>query len=192
MEDFTIRNYFKQWCKLLPITIILTTICLIAGFVYNSTIKQSYTASIDVLITGASSTIKSTTYDAIVNSGNLIAPAALEASGLKDSGCSVSGKTTDIIMTISGTCSSNGEDAAKLAESAADIFTGSIASILHNENVNADVIAIRGAHANVATKTRIVKIILPALVCIFVMSFIAFIKLDRVATKSSTKKSRKK
>ena len=192
MEDFTIRNYFKQWRKLLPITIILIIICLIIGLIYNSTIKQSYTANVDVIITGAPSTIKASTYDTIVTRGNLIAPAALEATGLKDSGCSVSGKTSDIIMTISGTCTSNGEDAAKLAESAADIFTGSIAGILHNENVHADVIAIRGAHANVATKTRIVKVILPAIVCLFVMSFIAFIKLDHAATKTPTKKSRKK
>ena len=188
MKDFTIHNFFKCWANLLPWTIILAVIGLACGLYYNSTIKQSYTAETDVLITGAPMSVKTSDYEAILNSGELIVPAALDSTHLKDAGCNISGEASGNVLTISATCP-KAEDASTLSVEAADVFSGTIAGIMHDEDVFAQTISSRGASADVSTLSRVIKTAVPVVAALLLTAFVAFVKLDYA---TSTKKTHKK
>ena len=188
MKDFTIHNFFKCWAKLLPWTIILAVIGLVCGLYYNSTIKQSYTAETEVLITGVPASVKTSDYEAIINNGELIVPAALDSTHLKDSECKINGEASGNVLTIFATCP-KAEDAATLSVEAADVFSGTIAGIMHNENVFAQTISSRNASADVSTLSRIITIAVPVVAAFLLTAFIAFVKLDYT---TSTKKTHKK
>ena len=187
MEDFTMHNFFKQWAKSWPLTAAFVVIGLTCGITYSSVTKTTFTASTDILVTGASESITSKDYAAIVNSNNLITPAALESANLKDSGCHIEGSTVGSVVTIAATCADS-KNADELSLEAADVFTGSIAGILHDEKVYAQVISTNGAAPDISTTTRILRIALPGLAGLALGAFIAFVKLDHATSK---KKSRK-
>ena len=148
---------------------------------------MTYSGSVDILVTGAPESITAKDYTAIVNSRELIAPAAIESAGLKDAKCSVSGSATSSVVTVVATCPDI-KDAEKLSTETADVFTGSIGSILHNEQVYAQTISIHEAAPDVSTAMRILRVALPAIAGILIAAFIAFVKLDHA---SSLKKTRK-
>ena len=148
---------------------------------------MTYSGSVDILVTGAPESITAKDYTAIVNSRELIAPAAIKSAGLKDAKCSVSGSATSSVITVVATCP-DVKDAEKLSAETADVFTGSIGSILHDEKVYAQAISIHEASADVSTAMRILRIALPAIAGILLAAFFAFVKLDHA---TSIKKNHK-
>lgn len=182
------HNFFKQWAKLMPLTVILAILGLICGIIYTVMSPLTYSASVDILVTGAPESITSKDYIAIVNSRELIAPAAIESAELKDAKCSISGTATSSVVTITATCESGAENAKKLSLEAADVFSASIGSILHDEKVFASVISTQDAAPDTSTTMRILRVALPAIAGVLLAAFVAFVKLDHA---SSLKKTRK-
>ena len=69
MEEFTMRNFLKQWKAILPLAIILTFAGLIAGVAYGATRTQSYSATNEVLVINSMESALPDDYVAIAKLG---------------------------------------------------------------------------------------------------------------------------
>lgn len=100
---FTIANLTKFWLKMWPLTVVLTALGFFVGLCMASSVHQSYSGNLSLLIINPPETAAAEDFRGIVNSQLFSNQIIAKNSGINDS-CSVSGAGTGNIVNISIEC----------------------------------------------------------------------------------------
>ncbi len=182
MEEFTMRNFFKQWKALLPLAIIFVFVGLIGGIFYNSLQKQNYSATNEILVINAGESVMPEDLMSIANSKELVGNSAIENANV-DKTCAYKANKSGNVIKITSTCESNGEDAKKLSNSVVDVFSGAIMSVYNNSELAVKTITHAEAEERITSLNRILYVIIPVLAGLALSAFVAFVKLDHETSK---------
>lgn len=182
MEEFTMRNFLKQWKAILPLAIIFTFIGLIAGLVYSNMQVQKYSVTYETLVVNATENMQPEDFVAIANSRQSVSDQATKEAGV-DKSCGYKATKSGNVVKITSTCESNADDAQKLSQSVVDVYSRAIVDIYGNENLEVKTITRGESEEQVTTVSRVLYVLIPAIVGLALSAFIAFIKLDHATSK---------
>ena len=182
MEEFTMRNFLKQWKAILPLAIILTFAGLIAGVAYAATRTQSYSATNEVLVINSMESALPDDYVAIANSKPAVGDKAKEDAGA-DKACFHKATRAGNVVKITATCGSSKEDAVKLADNAATQFAVAVHDYYEQGNVQVKNISRTESQELVPSSNKIVYTVVAGLAGLAASAFIAFVKLDHLSSK---------
>ena len=182
MEEFTMRNFLKQWKAILPLAIIFTFIGLIAGLLYNNMQVQQYSVTYETLVINATDNMMPEDYVAIANSKLSVGDEAIEAAKVDES-CGYKATKSGNVVKITSTCESSAEDAQKLSESVVNVYSRAIVNIYKNDALEVKTITRGESEEQITTVNRVLYVVLPALAGLALSAFIAFIKLDHASSK---------
>ena len=186
MEEFTMHNFFKQWKAILPLTIILTFIGLMAGILYSTSRVQSYSVTHELIVVNTIETILPEDYVAIANSKTSVGDVAKKNAGVDDS-CKYKAAKSGNVVKITSTCESSAEDSRKLTESVTEQFATALSTIYEEDEMTVKTISRNEAEEQVTVLNRVLYVVIAALAGIAVSAFIAFVKLDHLSSKKHKK-----
>lgn len=189
MKEFTITNVFRCWLKMWPMTVILVILGLGAGWLSAKNVMPEYSAEVDLLIIDERDGSNAVEYAGLANSDLVSNPAFKKAA--VDDGCTLSATGKGDIIAFVSNCPTNEDEARHLANTAAENFTGWAQDIYGAENFKTIELSEEptSVSAKPATRSKIVKLLVPGVAMLVLSAVIAFIYLDYKVSKGHGKKA---
>ncbi|MBQ3310081.1 hypothetical protein IJG73_01410 [Candidatus Saccharibacteria bacterium] len=189
MKEFTITNVLRCWLKMWPMTVILIILGLVAGFLAANKVRPEYSAEMDLLIIDERDGSSAVEYAGLANS-ELVSNPAFEKAAVDDD-CGLVASGTGNIIAFVANCPTNEDEVKHLASVAAENFTGWAQDIYGAENFKTVALSKEPTLvvAKSATRSKIIKLLVPGVAMLVLSVVIAFIYLDYKVSKGHGKKS---
>lgn len=175
MKDFTLKNIFKYWIKLWPVTVVLFVIGAIIGVCNMRSLQQIYQSESSILVRNSSSEALAADYVAIANSELLSGKIAVENNKYSD--CNALASNVGNVVKITLECTDLGlvDDFTSVVVSE---FNNVLESVYGNDNIKTTILSSnQEAQPTISQKDKLVKLAIPiiaALACSFIVALIGF------------------
>lgn len=184
---FTIANLTKFWLKMWPLTVVLTALGFFVGLCMASSVHQSYSGNLSLLIINPPETAAAEDFRGIVNSQLFSNQIIANNSGINDS-CSVSGAGTGNIVNISIECTDT-ESVNLAINNLPSTLRGTLADIYPESDIDLVELSSSEASSLVSNNRYFSKILILTLSGFILSIIIACVAFDRKVSsrKNATK-----
>lgn len=172
MKDFTLKNIFKYWIKLWPVTVALFVLGCAAGLYLVKSVTNGYQSAAQLLVRNSDSNAQSTDYVALVQSELVLKDAAID-------GCEAIASGAGNVVEITTTCEDSPETAKNFTNTVAQRFSEKAKEIYGADDFELVRLGETSeATPMVTTKNKIMKFMVPVVAALAGSLAVAFIGLD--------------